>query len=222
MPIKTAAYPNCCSSKVLFAFDGSSAAADGSPRQPDPKTLAEQVTAEMTYSQRMGYGIITAMLTTEQVVAADVLKKLGWTMSMESSKIKHSNTKLQLWAFACKDSDAVDVVVINPFAKKQSLPKVKIPQEAVRAVDAEGNRLLSSYLRPPVNRWIPVNPDEPMPAIIAGRRVSIRTRQNVGYAWQQRNVDTRLANHRIAERWSWAPVCRENDRITHVYIHPLV
>lgn len=218
MPIKTGEYPNCCSSKVLYAFGGSNTAMYGRETPQDEAQMADDVKRQMEASQQLGYGILSAMLTTEQKLAAKVLEGLGWTMAIESAKKKHSETNLQLWCWAAKDVDKADVVVTNPFAKPKPAV-VEMPEGS--PVNAAGERMLASYLRVPTDRWIPVDPAAPMVERIRGRRVSIRTRYETDERWQQRNIDARHANSRIAEQWAWGGNSTMPHQITHVYIHPL-
>lgn len=221
MSLRIGDYPNCCTSKVLYAFGGSNAAMYGRENTQTKEQMAAEVKEKMLFSQRQGYGILSAMLTTEQTQAAEVLAGLGWQKAIESNKKNHSDTKLQLWCWACMEQDKrVDVVVTNPFEAKPSRPTVASPQQASGAVNQAGERMLSSYLRPPVNRWIPVELGAPMVERIHGRRVSIRCASEVGDRWQQQNVDARLANHRLAQHWNWTTAWGGN-KITHVYIHPL-
>lgn len=220
MSLRTGDYPNCCTSKVLYAFGGSNAAMYGRENTQTKEQMAAEVKEKMLFSQRQGYGILSAMLTTEQTQAAEVLAGLGWKKAIESNKKNHSDTRLQLWCWACMEVDErKDVVVTNPFEVVPSRPTVASPQQASDAVNQAGERMLSSYLRPPVNRWIPVEPGAPMVERIRGRRISIRCASEVGDRWQQQNVDQRIAMPRAAERWNWNAA--GGSSITHVYIHPL-
>lgn len=221
MTIRTGDYPNCCTSKVLYAFGGSNAAMYGRDNDQTKEQMAAEVKEKMLFFQRQGYGIITAMLTTQQTKAAEVLAGLGWQKSIESNKKNHSDTKLQLWCWACMEEDQrVDVVVTNPFEAKPSRPTVASPQQASGAVNEAGERMLSSYIRPPVNRWIPVELGAPMVERIRGRIISIRCASEVGDRWQQGNIDRRIAASRKAELWNWTTAIG-GSRITHVYIHPI-
>lgn len=221
MSLRTGDYPNCCTSKVLYAFGGSNAAMYGRENTQTKEQMAAEVKEKMLFSQRQGYGILSAMLTTEQTQAAEVLAGLGWKKAIESNKKNHSDTRLQLWCWACMEEDKrVDVVVTNPFEVKPSRPTVASPQQASGAVNQAGERMLSSYLRPPVNRWIPVEPGAPMIERIRGRVVSVRLGVDDGPNWNQGRVDQRIAMPRAAERWNWTTPS-PGSRITHVYIHPL-
>ena len=103
----------------------------------DEAQMADDVKRQMEASQQLGYGILSAMLTTEQKLAAKVLEGLGWTMAIESAK-KHSETNLQLWCWAAKDVDKADVVVTNPFAKPKPAV-VEMPEGS--PVNAAGERM---------------------------------------------------------------------------------
>lgn len=211
MPIRISDFPNCCSASVMHAFGGSRTAMYGREDRPDETKLAAEVAEKMKAQQTMGFGIITAMLTTEQTVAAKVLEGLGWKMVTESHKNKHSETKLQLWAFACKADEKENVVVANPFQPKTSI--MADVKEAVMGV--VGPRMLHQYLRPPVGRWIPADGALACPESIRDRMVATLIVSN-----QNREARIQQGSRR-GDDWAWGMGVGAGARITHVYIHPL-
>lgn len=208
---------NCCTASILFEFGGSSAAMHGDRFQPDEKKLAEDVEAKMRYFQRSGKGIFTAMLTTEQTVAAKVLEALGWTKCMTSNKLNHSNTQLQLWAWAAKAEDKSDVVVVNPFAVKKEPEVVKEVVPTARPEMRMALRSFDTYRVPPVGRWIRIDGSRPCPERIRDRQVSILTTGET----VERNAFRRLEFPEAGRSWAWEIPVRRGGSITHVYIHPL-
>lgn len=209
-------FTNCCTAGILYSFGGSSAAMYGRGENPDEKDLATDVESRMRSFQRQGKGIFTAMLTTEQTVAAKVLEALGWTKCMTSNKLNHSDTQLQLWAWAAKAEDKSDVVVVNPFASKKEAEVVKevVPTHpelrmALRSFDA--------YRVPPVGRWIRIDGSRPCPLFLRDRRISILTTMET----VERNAFRRLEFAQTGSSWSWELPPRDRGSITHVYIHPL-
>ena len=236
MAINYGSYPGCCTAKILFGFGGSNTAMYGGRAQPAPHTLSNEISRCMEHAVRDGQGILTAATTTEQTVANDVLAKLGWTKAMESHKDNHSETRLILWAFACKTSEDKPVDVTNPFlkvappppapvvAREVSLPcaapmpplppaghlDVGLHPDFDRTNFRVANREYTQYRNAPRDRWIRIDGTRPMPESLRGKRIQVLTR---------RDLRPRNASHMYlvsAERWLWS--LPEGASIVYIYI----
>lgn len=111
-------FRNCCTAKIIYGFDGSSAAGHGNRAQPKKEELSEALKEKMEYVSRTGQGIAVAMITSEQVVAKEVLESMGWKLATESNKNNHSDTTLLCYTWAVKP-DNKQAVIVNPFAKPE-------------------------------------------------------------------------------------------------------
>ncbi len=123
-------FRNCCTAKIIYGFDGSSAAAHGNRAQPNKEELSEALKEKMEYVSRTGQGIAVAMITSEQVVAKEVLESMGWKLATESNKNNHSDTTLLCYTWAVKP-DNEEAAIVNPFAK----PEVVIDFSEYRVCD---------------------------------------------------------------------------------------
>lgn len=98
--VSATGFPLCCTAVVLKDF-GESVVSGGTHKKPNKVKLKSEIAAKMEmYSKYGTTACITAITNSEQTVANEVLKELGFRHSPWMSKKAHPETKIRLWWLA--------------------------------------------------------------------------------------------------------------------------
>lgn len=146
-------FEGCCTARI-FTDLGDSRTSQFGYHAASYDRLRREVVSSVKNAARDGAGIITAIVTNEQVTGAKVLKDLGFTGTGMASKTSHREVQIELYYLHCKDwvepekpADIVapeaPVAAPQPFAAARNpapqLAPLQPPVEApVRARDANG------------------------------------------------------------------------------------
>lgn len=190
-------FEGCCTARI-FTDLGDSRTSQFGYHAASYDRLRRQVVKGIEDEVEDGAGIITAIVTNEQVTGAKVLKDLGFTGTGMASKTSHSEVQIELYYLHCKDwvepekpADIVapeaPVAAPQPFAAARNpgpqpaplQPPVEAP---VRARDAQGR------FAPAVGQYYAVNPHN-------GRRIT-KVNNNWTYSTAEWNGPALVFNER--------------------------
>lgn len=146
-------FEGCCTARI-FTDLGDSRTSEFGYHAASYERLRREIVNSIEYVVEDGAGIITAIVTNEQVTGAKVLKDLGFTGTGMASKTSHSEVQIELYYLHCKDwaepekpADIVapeaPVAAPQPFAAArnpvpQPAPLRPLAEAPVRARDANG------------------------------------------------------------------------------------
>jgi hypothetical protein len=92
--MKSQAFPNCCTAKILSDFGGTNLSA-GNQAPTSEDGMRAWVQQRMQYVSR-GH-VFVVITNSAQDVANRVLRELGFSHSKWMSKAQHSESKMRLW-----------------------------------------------------------------------------------------------------------------------------
>lgn len=199
MPLHINDVPNCCTAKLIYGFGGSGTV--NHDRMEPKETTAKQLKDLMEQATRDGNGILTAYVTTRQTQAIEILESMGWTLSSESEKGRHTETKLRCYNYTCRQEKEVKKVV-NPFA-----PAPKVGQVVYNLRDlpgcfgqrfnsarasaifrqitptgdlAVGLKYAEEYQQPPKGKWLAVRNPRDYQGLVRGVTYSVILEHQMG------------------------------------------
>jgi hypothetical protein len=129
-------FEGCCTARIFTDLGGSRTSQYGY-HEASYDRLRKEVVRGIKRGHEDGAGIITAIVTNEQVTGAKVLKDLGFTGTGMASKTSHRNVQIELYYLHCKDwaepalpddivATEAPVVAPQPFAAARN----PVPQPA--------------------------------------------------------------------------------------------
>lgn len=117
-------FQSCCTASIIYGF-GEEQAADGDARRAfqennTKEKMKASIVNRIKGKKAAGDGLITAILTDNQVMGAELLTELGFTSSGWYNKTRHSENKIAIFYLGLKEwvepVVQVQVPVHNPFA----------------------------------------------------------------------------------------------------------
>lgn len=123
-------FEGCCTAVILTDF-GQSKTSEYGYSDIGHKRLRKETIEQVQYAQEEGNGIVTAIITSQQTRAADVLKELGFIGTGAAQKTRHSEVTIELYYLHCKDWKAPEEPVEAPRPRDANGRFLPAQQEAV-------------------------------------------------------------------------------------------
>lgn len=102
MSVEQHDFEGCCTACILTDF-GQSRTSEYGYSDIGHKRLRREVITQVLDAKEEGNGIVTAIITSQQTRAADVLKELGFVGTGAAQKTRHSEVTIELYYLHCKD-----------------------------------------------------------------------------------------------------------------------
>ncbi|AUX83638.1 hypothetical protein FDJ32_gp09 [Pseudomonas phage NV1] len=106
MAVAQVDYPSCCTGDILIGF-GKTNTGDGRSQLNrigmTHMSLANDVAERMRNARYQGIAFLSCAINSDQVIANQVLRELGWKPSKWLSKRNHPETKVRHWLFHVED-----------------------------------------------------------------------------------------------------------------------
>lgn len=159
-------FEGCCTARI-FTDLGDSRTSEFGYHKASYQRLRKQVVAGILDADHLGgAGIITAIVTNEQVTGIKVLKDLGFTGTGMASKTSHRDVQIELYYLHCKDwvepakpADIVapeaPVAAPQPFAAARNPAPLPVRRHGLR--DARGRFVSRDEVRGRITH--PFHPD---------------------------------------------------------------
>ena len=129
--VATTDFQSCCTASIIYGF-GEEGAADGAARRAfqennTKEKMKASIVSRIKNKKTRGDGLITAILTDNQVMGAELLTELGFTSSGWYNKDRHSENKIAIFYLGLKEwvEPVVQArpLVVNPFAAPVAAPE---------------------------------------------------------------------------------------------------
>lgn len=123
-------FQSCCTASIIYGF-GEEGAADGAARRAfqennTKEKMKASIVRNIVSKRNAGDGLITAILTDNQVMGAELLTELGFTSSGWVAKDRHRENKIAIFYLGLKEwvepVVQVQAPVHNPFAAPVAPP----------------------------------------------------------------------------------------------------
>lgn len=123
-------FQSCCTASIIYGF-GEEGAADGEARRAfqqnnTKEKMKASIVRNIVSKRDTGDGLITAILTDNQVMGAELLTELGFTSSGWYRKERHSENQIAIFYLGLKEwvEPIVEAqpLVANPFAAPVAPP----------------------------------------------------------------------------------------------------
>lgn len=123
-------FQSCCTASIIYGF-GQEGAADGDARRAfaangTKEKMKASIVRNIVSKRDAGDGLITAILTDNQVMGAELLTELGFTNSGWYNKDRHSENKIAIFYLGLKEwvEPVVQAqpLVVNPFVAPVARP----------------------------------------------------------------------------------------------------
>lgn len=123
-------FQSCCTASIIYGF-GEEGAADGEARRAFQANNTKQkmkasIVRNIVSKRNAGDGLITAILTDNQIMGAELLTELGFTSSGWYRKERHSENQIAIFYLGLKEwvEPIVEAqpLVANPFAAPVAPP----------------------------------------------------------------------------------------------------
>jgi hypothetical protein len=124
-------FQSCCTASIIYGF-GEEGAADGAARRAfqennTKEKMKASIVSRIKNKKTRGDGLITAILTDNQVMGAELLTELGFISSGWYNKDRHSENKIAIFYLGLKGwvEPVVQAqpLVVNPFAAPVAAPE---------------------------------------------------------------------------------------------------
>lgn len=170
-------FPGCCTAIVLTDF-GNSHTSEYGFHAYSYQRIRGYVIDQVEEARDEGTGIITAILTSEQTEAKEVLKELGFIGTGEAKKGRHAEVTIELYYLHCKDWNVPEKAVEPPRPRDANGRFLPAQQQAVNPFVAQ----------PMVE---PFEPEIVVPEVLWKAKITDEARYFVGVVHRDDSVGVR-------------------------------